>query len=92
MADWDLSDLAQELSDLAVALLLCLIAHEHPLIETTDECLGDVAQELALVCFRCVCIGGWEVRANGDIDLREYVRVVMCDSGLFICNVCGGVL
>lgn len=49
MADWDLSDLAQELSDLAVALLLCLIAREHPLIETTDECLGDVAQELALV-------------------------------------------
>lgn len=51
MADWDLSDLAQELSDLAVALLLCLIAREHPLIETTNECLGDVAQELALVWF-----------------------------------------
>lgn len=51
MADWDLSDLAQELSDLAVALLLCLIAREHPLIETAEECLGDVAQELALVYF-----------------------------------------
>lgn len=50
MAGWDLGDLAQELSDLEVALLLCLIAREHPLIETTDGYIGDVAQELALVC------------------------------------------
>lgn len=50
MADWDLGDLAHELSDLEVALLLSLIAREHPLIETTEACIGDVAQELALVC------------------------------------------
>jgi hypothetical protein len=50
MADWDLSDLAQELSDLEVALLLCLVARGHPLIETTDDGIDDVAKELALIC------------------------------------------
>lgn len=49
MADWDLSDLAQELSDLEVALLICLVAHGHPLIETTEDGIDDVAKELALV-------------------------------------------
>lgn len=55
MADWDLSDLAQELSDLEVAVLLCLIVHEHLLIETTDECIGDVAKELSLVLISPGC-------------------------------------
>lgn len=50
MANWDLLDLAQDLSDLEVALLLCLVDNEHPLIETTDDNIGDVAKELALVC------------------------------------------
>ena len=49
MANWDLLDLAQELSDLEVALLLCLVDNEHPLIETADDNIGDVAKELALV-------------------------------------------
>ncbi|EYE92962.1 uncharacterized protein EURHEDRAFT_414911 [Aspergillus ruber CBS 135680] len=50
MADWDLSDLAQELSDLEVALLLCLVARGHPLLETTNDGIDDVAKELSLIC------------------------------------------
>lgn len=49
MENWDFSDLALELSDLEVALFLCLVAREHCLIETTDDCIHDVAKELALV-------------------------------------------
>lgn len=49
MAEWDLSDLAQELSDLEVALLLCLVARGHPLLETIDDSIDDVAKELSLV-------------------------------------------
>ena len=55
MANWDLLDLAQELSDLEVALLLCLVDNEHPLVETTDDNIGDVAKELALVCSLSIC-------------------------------------
>ena len=44
-----LEDLARELSDLEVALFLCLASREHCLIETTRDCLNDLAKELALV-------------------------------------------
>ncbi|OQE31385.1 hypothetical protein PENSTE_c001G06529 [Penicillium steckii] len=41
--------LARELSDLEVALFLCLASREHCLIETTGDCLNDLAKELALI-------------------------------------------
>ncbi|KAJ5431105.1 hypothetical protein N7445_008837 [Penicillium cf. griseofulvum] len=45
----DLADIARELSDLEVALLLCLVAREHCLIETARHCINDLAKELALI-------------------------------------------
>ncbi|GFG19527.1 hypothetical protein IFM5058_10185 [Aspergillus udagawae] len=46
----DISSLVSDLSDLEVALLLSLAVHEHCLIETTNDCIHDVAKELALIC------------------------------------------
>jgi hypothetical protein len=40
----------QNLSDLELATLLCLIAKQHCCIEVEDELVDDLAQELALVC------------------------------------------
>ncbi|KAJ5101958.1 hypothetical protein NUU61_004180 [Penicillium alfredii] len=45
-----LNEIAQQLSALEVALFLCLVAHEHCLIETTATCIHDLATELALIC------------------------------------------
>ncbi|KAF7718538.1 Uncharacterized protein PECH_003650 [Penicillium ucsense] len=42
--------LARQLSDLEVAVFLSLVAREHCLIETSDDLIDDLAQELALVC------------------------------------------
>jgi hypothetical protein len=39
----------QELGDIELAALLCLIAQEHCIIETDEEELENVKQELALV-------------------------------------------
>lgn len=39
----------QNLSDLELATLLCLVAKQHCLIETEEDLVDDVAQELALV-------------------------------------------
>ena len=39
----------QHLSDLELATLLCLVAKQHCLIETEEDFVDDVAQELALV-------------------------------------------
>ncbi|PWY65574.1 hypothetical protein BO70DRAFT_185534 [Aspergillus heteromorphus CBS 117.55] len=46
----DITSLALELSDLEVALFLCLAVHEHCRIEATDANIHDVAKELALIC------------------------------------------
>lgn len=43
-------DNVQDLSDLELATLLCLIAKEHCLFEIADELIDDLASELALVC------------------------------------------
>ena len=40
----------QNLSDLELATLLCLIAKQHCCIEVEDELVDDLAHELALVC------------------------------------------
>ncbi|EKV05734.1 GTP-binding protein rhoC domain protein [Penicillium digitatum] len=45
----DLVDIARQQSDLEVAILLCLAAREHCLIETTSHCINDLAKELALI-------------------------------------------
>lgn len=50
MDDFSLEDIVRQLSDLEVALFLCLVAHEHCLIETTRDGIHDLAKELALVC------------------------------------------
>ncbi|KAJ5315670.1 hypothetical protein N7476_005977 [Penicillium atrosanguineum] len=50
MDDPSLEDIVRQLSDLEVALFLCLVAREHCLIETTGDGIHDLAKELALVC------------------------------------------
>lgn len=50
MDDFSLEDIVRQLSDLEVALFLCLVAREHCLIETTRDGIHDLAKELALVC------------------------------------------
>lgn len=40
----------QDLGDIELAALLCLIAQEHGIIEADEEELENVEQELGLVC------------------------------------------
>ncbi|OOO05273.1 hypothetical protein OAory_01067890 [Aspergillus oryzae] len=46
----EISSLVLELSDLEVALYLCLAAREHCRIDATADNINDVAKELALIC------------------------------------------
>lgn len=50
MADEDLLDKVHSLSDLELAVLLCLINREHVLISTPSAAIDDLVQELQLVC------------------------------------------
>ena len=49
MADENLLDKVQELSDLELAALLCLTAEEHCIIDTEPDALDDLVLELQLV-------------------------------------------
>ena len=49
MADEELLDKVQDLSDLELATLLCLTSQEHCIISTDPEALDDLVQELRLV-------------------------------------------
>lgn len=42
-------DHVEDLTDLELAILLSLVAQHHCMIVTNDECLDDLASELALV-------------------------------------------
>lgn len=52
MDEQSLQDIVRQLSDLELALFLCLAAREHCLIETTGDAISDLAKELALVNLR----------------------------------------
>jgi hypothetical protein len=49
MADEVLYEKVQDLSDLELAALLCLIAKEHCIIDTEPDALDDLVHELQLV-------------------------------------------
>jgi len=44
-----IADKVQALSDIELAILLCLITEQHCIIETEKEALDDLAQEIRLV-------------------------------------------
>ncbi|KAJ5497113.1 hypothetical protein N7463_009100 [Penicillium fimorum] len=73
----DLANLAQELSDLEVALLLCLVAREHCLIETTSRCINDLAKELVLI---------------GSTTFNHSYCILDCSSGTSIDDIFNDVL
>ena len=50
MDTFSFDELAVQLSDLELAVLLSLGAREHCLIEAAEDNIHDVAKELALVC------------------------------------------
>ena len=49
-------DHVEDLTDLELAILLSLVAQDHCLVITNDECLDDLASELALVGHDGACL------------------------------------
>ncbi|KAL3455465.1 hypothetical protein BJX64DRAFT_272375 [Aspergillus heterothallicus] len=64
--------LAQELSDLELALLLCLGGQEHCLIETDESSINDVAAELALICSHTFDLEYTVVECSETTSLEEF--------------------
>lgn len=58
MADEVLLGKVHELSDLELAVLICLIAQEHCIIDTDPDVLDELVQELELVGRKMCCYCG----------------------------------
>lgn len=57
MAEESLINKVQDLSDLELATLICLVAQEHCIIDTEPDALDNLVQELELVGFNLPCTG-----------------------------------
>ncbi|KAL4802165.1 hypothetical protein BDV18DRAFT_66825 [Aspergillus unguis] len=68
----DISGLAHELSDLELALLICLGGHEHCLIEATEGNINDVAAELALICSHTYGLSYKSLELSETTSLEEF--------------------
>lgn len=73
MDERSLQDIVRQLSDLDLALFLCLAAREHCLIETTGDDISDLTKELALVNPHDGVLIMTYVFTNAMTDLREHV-------------------
>lgn len=49
MADQDLLDRIHDLSDLELAALICLVTQEHCIIDTNEDSIDELTQEMELV-------------------------------------------
>lgn len=56
MAEDAIISKVQDLSDLELATLICLVAQEHCIIDTEPDALDDLAQELELVSPSLLCL------------------------------------
>ncbi|EAA57593.1 hypothetical protein AN6910.2 [Aspergillus nidulans FGSC A4] len=68
----NISVLAHELSDLELALLICLGGREHCLIEATEGNIHDVAAELALICSHTYGLRYAVVEFSGTTSLEDF--------------------
>jgi hypothetical protein len=64
----------EDLTDLELAVLLCLVAQHHCMMVTTDNLLDDLASELALV--GCPANPSMSM-ANAQQDCQGYVQSVI---------------
>lgn len=67
----------QDLSDLELAALVCLIAEQHCILRTPDDLIDDVASELVLSASKAFGFSCVVVDVHDRIDLEEFSEAVL---------------
>lgn len=63
-----------DLTDLELAVLLCLVAREHCLIETERDALDDLEKELRLVLYTCsLCLPPWLIVSRSLLVFLDFL-------------------
>ncbi|KPM41274.1 hypothetical protein AK830_g5319 [Neonectria ditissima] len=77
MADDGLLDKVHALSDLELALLLCLISREHCLVSTPSDAIEDLLQELQLVATKTFGLSWVVVDCNPTTTLEDFAAALL---------------
>jgi hypothetical protein len=74
-----LAEKAQELGDLELAVLLCLIAGEHCIIEADAEDVEQAEQDLRTICSRVFGLNGAVLRCDQSTSLDDFGNHIIVD-------------
>ncbi|KAL6360562.1 hypothetical protein LRP88_06268 [Fusarium phalaenopsidis] len=77
MADDSLLDKVHALSDLELALLLCLISREHCLVSTPSDAIDDLIQELQLVATKTFGLSWVVVDCTPSTTLEDFAAALI---------------
>ncbi|AEO62628.1 uncharacterized protein THITE_2107016 [Thermothielavioides terrestris NRRL 8126] len=72
MADEQLLDKVHSLSDLGLAVLLCLVAREHCLISTEPDSVDELAEELRLIASKTFNLNSAIISCHAHTTLDEF--------------------
>ncbi|KAL7937176.1 hypothetical protein V8C35DRAFT_294966 [Trichoderma chlorosporum] len=77
MADDDLLEKVHSLSDLELAVLLCLVNREHVLISTPPAAIDDLVQELQLVASKTFSLKSVVVNCHPSTTLEDFASALL---------------
>ncbi|TFB04126.1 hypothetical protein CCMA1212_003936 [Trichoderma ghanense] len=77
MADDDLLEKVHSLSDLELALLLCLVNREHVLISTPPAAIDDLVQELQLIASKTFNLQSVVVNCHPSTTLEDFASALL---------------
>ncbi|EHK26084.1 uncharacterized protein TRIVIDRAFT_82240 [Trichoderma virens Gv29-8] len=77
MADDDLLEKVHSLSDLELAVLLCLVNREHVLISTPPAAIDDLVQELQLIASKTYSLQSVVVNCHPSTTLEDFASALL---------------
>ncbi|EEP80189.1 predicted protein [Uncinocarpus reesii 1704] len=78
MVDYnELFDKLEDLSDLEVAILLCLVAQEHGIIDTDSQTIDDLSRELSLIAGGTFGLSNVVLDCSPHISLEEFSNAIL---------------
>ncbi|EFW19424.1 hypothetical protein D8B26_007657 [Coccidioides posadasii str. Silveira] len=78
MADnTELYDKLEDLSDLEIALLLCLVSQEHGIIDTDPEAIDDLGRELSLIVENTFGLSNVVFDGSPHTSLEEFSNAIL---------------
>ncbi|KAL7955319.1 hypothetical protein V8C34DRAFT_292006 [Trichoderma compactum] len=77
MADDDLLEKVHSLSDLELAILLCLVNREHVLLSTPPAAIDDLVQELQLIASKTYSLKSVVVNCHPSTTLEDFASALL---------------